>query len=79
VPVKIYDGSSLKGTVYVNQLQNGGKWNLLGNYTFSGTAKVVIVSDSSSNTTSADAVKFAAAGAASASPPPPPFGLKVSN
>ena len=60
VPVKIYDGSTLKATVTVNQLQNGGKWNLLGTYSFSGQAKVVIVSQSSSKTTCADAVQFTA-------------------
>jgi hypothetical protein len=58
VPVHIYDGSTLKDTINVNQLQNGGKWNLLGTYSFSGQAKVVIVSESSSKTTCADAVKF---------------------
>ena len=60
VPVQIYDGSTLKATVTVNQLQNGGKWNLLGTYSFSGQAKVVIVSKSSSKTTCADAVQFTA-------------------
>jgi hypothetical protein len=58
VPVKIYDGGSLVDTVYVNQTQNGGKWNLLGNYSFSGSARVVITSTSSTLTTCADAVRF---------------------
>ncbi|MEN8756854.1 MAG: fibronectin type III domain-containing protein, partial [Desulfobacterales bacterium] len=58
VPVKIYDGTELLDTIIVNQLLNGSRWNLIGNYTFSKTAKVVVVSSSSSNSTCADAVKF---------------------
>ena len=54
VPVDIYDGSTLIDTVYVNQTANGGKWNSLGTYTFSGTARVVINSQGGC-TTSADA------------------------
>ncbi|MEN8805955.1 MAG: choice-of-anchor U domain-containing protein [Desulfobacterales bacterium] len=61
VPVQIYDGTELLNTVIVNQLQNGSQWNFLGTYTFSGTAKVVIVSSSSTESTSADAVKFGTA------------------
>ncbi len=57
VQVEIYDGASLLDTVYVNNQVNGGQWNLLGTYNFSGTASVVIVSGSGC-TTSADAVKF---------------------
>jgi len=67
VPVKIYDGSNLIDTIIVNQLQNGGKWNLLGSYTFSGKAKVVVVSLSSSETTCADAVQFAPTSSATSS------------
>jgi len=67
VPVKIYNGSTLLKTVYVNQLQNGGKWNSLGTYSFSTQAKVVIESRSSSKSTCADAVKFAPAGSSSSS------------
>ena len=67
VPVKIYNGSTLLKTVYVNQKQNGGKWNSLGTYSFSTQAKVVIESRSSSNTTCADAVRFAPAGSSSSS------------
>jgi hypothetical protein len=48
----------LKDTINIDQLQNGGKWNLLGTYSFSGQAKVVVVSQSNSKTTCADAVKF---------------------
>jgi len=58
VPVQIYDGTELLNTVVVNQQQNGSQWNFLGTYTFSGTAKVVIVSNSSAKSTCADAVKF---------------------
>jgi hypothetical protein len=58
VPVQIYDGTELLNTVVVNQQQNGSQWNFLGTYTFSGTAKVVVVSSSSAESTCADAVKF---------------------
>jgi hypothetical protein len=58
VPVKIYNGSTLLATVYVDQTQNGGRWNLLGKYSFSGSARVVILSTSSTLTTCADAVMF---------------------
>jgi hypothetical protein len=60
VPVKIYNGSTLLKTVYVDQQQkqNAGNWYYIGTYNFSGTAKVVIESKSSSASTSADAVKF---------------------
>ena len=58
VPVQIYDGTEILNTVIVNQQQDGSQWNFLGTYTFSGTAKVVIVSSSSSESTCADAVKF---------------------
>ena len=67
VPVKIYDGSKLLDTVIVNQLQGGGKWNLLGTYTLSGNAKVVVVSQSSSSTTCADAVQFSPSSTATSS------------
>jgi hypothetical protein len=58
VPVRIYDGSALIATVNVDQTINGGRWNLLGTYRFSGVARVVVVSTSSSLTTCADAVRF---------------------
>ena len=58
VPVRIYNGSTLVATVYVNQTQNGGKWNYLGSYSFSGLAQVRVMSTSSSLTTCADAVRF---------------------
>ena len=58
VPVEIYDGTELLDTVYVNQTENGGQWNDLGTYNFTGTASIVIVSDGSYSTC-ADAVRFA--------------------
>jgi hypothetical protein len=58
VPVRIYDGTTLLTTIYVDQTANGGQWNLLGSYNFSGVARVVIVSTSSTLTTCADAVRF---------------------
>jgi hypothetical protein len=58
VPVKIYDGNTLLETVYVNQKQDGGQWNFLGLYDFSGQARVVVVSDDSNCSTCADAVEF---------------------
>jgi len=69
VPVKVYNGSTLAGTFYVDQHQqeNAGKWYLLGTVNFSGQAKVVIESRSSSSSTCADAVKFAPASSSSSS------------
>ncbi len=61
VQVGIYDGNTSIDTVYVNHKADGGKWNLLGTYTFSGKAKVVINSGGGC-TTSADACKISAAG-----------------
>ncbi len=58
VPVRIYNGNTLLDTVWVNQQTNGGMWNVLGTYSFTGTARIVIVSESSSYTTCADAVRF---------------------
>ncbi|GJQ59548.1 MAG: hypothetical protein SCALA701_23490 [Candidatus Scalindua sp.] len=57
VPVDIYDGDLLLNTVYVDQLENGGQWNSLGTYDFSGLARVVIKSQGSCST-NADAIKF---------------------
>ena len=57
VPVRIYDGSTYLETVEVNQQQNGGQWNELGTYSFSGRARVVVVSNGGC-VTSADAVNF---------------------
>jgi len=47
--------------VNVNQLQNGGQWNLLGTFTFSGTGSVMLSdssSDSGAGAVCADAVRF---------------------
>jgi len=57
VPVEIYDGDILLDRVFVNQQTNGGKWNKLGTYEFSGTARVVVISEGDLST-SADAVQF---------------------
>ena len=58
VPVRIYDNGTLLATVYVNQKLNGGKWNYMGSYTFSGLAQVQIVSTSKTLSTCADAARF---------------------
>ena len=62
VPVEIFDGNTLLDTVYVNQQTNGGQWNELGEYDFSGTARVVVVSNTDgsegNDSTCADAVRF---------------------
>jgi len=58
VPVKVYDGSELLATLYVDHREDGGQWNLLGSYSFSGTGRVVIISESSECHTCADAVRF---------------------
>ena len=57
VSVKIFNGTKPLGTVKINQQQNGGQWNALGTYNFSGKAKVTILSTGGC-TTSADAVSF---------------------
>jgi len=59
VPVAIYDGTTLLDTVQVNQrlLSLAGKWNVLGTYLFSGTARVVIRAQGGCSSC-ADAVKF---------------------
>ena len=57
VPVEIFDGDTLLDTVYVNQKTNGGQWNVLGQYVFSGTARVVVVSKGG-RTTGVDALRF---------------------
>jgi hyaluronate lyase len=59
VPYQILNGAIVLDTVVVNQTANGGKWNLLGTYTFTGAASVVIRSAPSSGySTNADAVRF---------------------
>jgi hypothetical protein len=59
VPVDIYDGAQLVGTVIVDQQNQSlaGQWNLVGKYLFSGTARIVINAQSGCSTC-ADAVKF---------------------
>jgi hypothetical protein len=56
--VEIWSGTTLLDTVIVNQQENGGQWNVLGTYNFSGDANIVVVSESSNVTTCADAVKL---------------------
>jgi hypothetical protein len=58
VPVDIYDGESLVDTVFVNHKADGGQWNLIGTYNFTGTAKVVINAQTDTCSTCADAVRF---------------------
>jgi hypothetical protein len=41
----------------VNQQQGGGDWNVLGTYNFTGTARIVILSEGGCSV-SADAVKL---------------------
>ncbi len=57
VPYEIRDGATLLGTVNVNQQTNGGMWNLLGTFTFTGTPSVTVVS-AAGGVSVADAVKF---------------------
>jgi len=57
VPVEIYDGDALLETIEVNQQTNGGQWNELGEYLFSRTARVVVVSEGGCYT-GVDAVEF---------------------
>ncbi|MFV9690022.1 MAG: Ig-like domain-containing protein [Desulfobacteria bacterium] len=57
VPVEIYDGDTLLDIIDVNQKANGGEWNLLGTYQFTGTASVVVVSEGDGSTC-ADAVRL---------------------
>jgi hypothetical protein len=57
VPVEIYDADQLLDIIYVDQLENDAKWNSLGSYDFTRTAKIVVVSEGQCST-NADAVKF---------------------
>ncbi len=56
VPYEIRDGATLLGAPTVNQRLNGGQWNLLGTYTFTGSASVTVVQ--AGGITVADAVRF---------------------
>lgn len=60
VPVEIYNGAQLLDTVLVDQTQNGGTWNVLGTYSFSGQARVVIISNTTAMSACADATRFTA-------------------
>lgn len=57
VPIEIWDGDTLLDVVEVNQKKNCAQWNLIGTYSFTDRAKIVVVSegDCSAN---ADAVSF---------------------
>jgi hypothetical protein len=58
IPVDITDSSGTS-RVYINQRQNGGRWNSLGTYHFTSAGSVKITAASGSTiTTCADAVKF---------------------
>lgn len=58
VPYLIYDGTTLLKTVNVNQLINGGGWNLIASdVTFTQAAKITIIS-LGGGSTNADAVKL---------------------
>jgi len=60
VPYSIYNGDSLLGTVRVNQRNSNlaGNWNLLGEYSFDKTAKVVLKVENNDASYNADAVRF---------------------
>jgi hypothetical protein len=59
VPIEIRDGGALLETVNVNQLANGGRWNLLSSsVTFASSARIVIVSETADFSTNADAIKL---------------------
>ncbi len=59
VPVKIYDGTTLiDDTVRIDQRTDGGQWNLIGSYTFSGVPGVVITSQGDTCGTNADALRL---------------------
>lgn len=58
VPIEIYDGDALLDTVLVNQMVQGGQWNMIGSHDFNGIAKVVIISEGTTSSTCADAVRF---------------------
>ena len=60
VPVRIWNGGTI-ANLNVNQTQNGGMWNVLGQYTFNAgtTYRVTITAPTGSPpSTSADAVRF---------------------
>ncbi len=58
-PIEIWDGGTLLQTVNVDQLANGGQWNLLGSgVTFSTDVRIVIVSENADFSTNADAIRL---------------------
>jgi hypothetical protein len=61
IQYQIRSGSTLLGTVSVDQTVNGGRWNLLGVYTFTGAPSVTVLSAPTADySASADAVRFVA-------------------
>ena len=59
VPIQIWDGGSLVQMVNVNQLTDGGQWNLLSSaVNFSTDVRIVIISEDSDFSTNADAIKL---------------------
>jgi hypothetical protein len=58
VSMQIYDGDILLSAFDINQLENGGQWNILGTYIFNDIAKIVIIAEDDSCSACADAVKF---------------------
>ncbi len=60
VTVEIYDGTTLKDTVSIDQTINAGWWNRLGTdaFTFYTMPKVKIITTGNDTSTNADAIKF---------------------
>ncbi|MCK4829026.1 right-handed parallel beta-helix repeat-containing protein, partial [bacterium] len=58
VAIEIRNGSTLLETVHINQQTNGGQWNILGTYNFTGTANIIIISTGGGASTCADATRF---------------------
>jgi hypothetical protein len=58
VPYQISSGATLMGTVNVDQTTNGGQWNQLGVYTFSGVPNVTVLTNGGGVVSVADAVRF---------------------
>ena len=60
VQLDLFNDNTLLDIVYLDQADEsqGGIWNLLGTYSFSGTARVVIHAQGRGCSTCADAVKF---------------------
>jgi hypothetical protein len=63
-PVTVNCGEALLETLSLDQMYNGGQWNLLGTYEFEAgsTCSVIIRSEASGCKTCADAVKFVYSG-----------------